>query len=615
MTKSIKIATLTGFILSLLLLSGMLLISIHSGLRIFGDDAAQAGRESANFFRSVAEYDELWERNRESRNLNSFSQDLDDLDKQFYGAEYSASILKRRRNIAKLDSRYISGYRESAQAAAKNFPEDRSLTALAAEAIIMDPLTPDKSRGSLKEYLSFLSSGADTLIKRRFASLVLAINILEGNLKSAAQVRAVNIPWDILASVSLQIPLGQSKRRAEEQVLTDAAILKILDKKPNEAAVVINSVLEALPQVPQIIEAPGNTEFDPETETGLEPSEEQNLDMFRASIDFRKFASDFLYDFGSFARSAQLLESLTDDTSIMRRADAYYLSNDLTKARQDWGWIDTQNAPDPDILSRSRYNLAATADSKEAEKNFLEKMLQSNNPASAGTSTLDRNLIFGLIRYSRLIEDLADAIQELKNRAPPNNALVDLELLKRRLAITPSAKSIPETWQLLEWHPDDMDLYQWAAYYFEFQKQYTELAILLRQMEQRGKTEKDYPWMNLHQCFAAIRAEKLGEAEAILQKTALATWQVPANIARILEYQHSFREADANYQKALDVLELDPKKTKEDASLIYLRKSHVLRFLNKQEECRDALKLALQLNPKNVNARLELDRIDFSSNY
>ncbi|MDR1902773.1 MAG: tetratricopeptide repeat protein [Treponema sp.] len=631
--SKLKLAVIIGFLLSLILVVGVGFISFYSGEGFFPSGDSKAARESALFYRSLAEYDNLWERSREARNLTAFSQMLDKLEKQVKGAEFSRSILKRRRILAREDSRFIIPYREAAQNAASAFPRDVTFAALAAEAVIFDPSTPPKKRRFLDTYISRLS--ASPLANSRFASLILAIRILEGNMKSPQQAAAA-IPWDTLANVSLTLPPGRrEKRLAEEQILMDAAILKILERQTEEARGVIDKVLEP----PPVTEAPvrsaftetaiiSETDTDSEADNGdalftedetgegvaeaviqpVNPVENAPiLSVFAPSPDFLRFAAEFFYDFGPVERTAQLLSSFSDTGSLIRRADAFYLAGDIPAARNGWALLDAsegqaESVSALNIIGRSRYNLALTSNSNDMEKEYLEKLIS--------TPVGDKRIaLFGNIRYSRLF-DTMEAIAILEEQSPRENPLIELELLRRRLPLLTAAKSIPETWLLLEHHPGNLDLYRWALYYFEFQKEYREIAILLNQIDmQKIKS----PWLDIHYSLEQIRGEKFQEAEKILRAIPLAVWVVPANIGRILEYQHSNREALENYEKAWNMLQASKKMNTEDASGVQLRMSHIYRLLGRTDECRKALQLALELDPKNINAQLELDRMDFQN--
>jgi tetratricopeptide (TPR) repeat protein len=619
--SKLKLAVVIGFLLSFILLAGIVFIGFYSGENPFLSGDSKAARESALFYRGLAEYDDFWERSREGRNPAAFSQMLDKLEKQAKGAEFSRSILKRRRLLAREDSRFMAPYREAAQKSAEAFPRDVTFAALASEAVIFDPSTPPKKRRLLSAYLSRLS--ASSLAKSRFASLILAIRILEGNMSSPRQAAAA-IPWDTLANVSLTLPPGRrEKRMAEEQILMDAAILKILEKQTPEARTVIERVLEpplveVAPSLFTATDSPtdGGGAVLPEEETGegtrdapVQPANPVRntpvLSAFAPSPDFLLFAAEFFYDFGPVERTAQLLLSFTDTGSLIRRADAFYLAGNIPEARSGWAQLDAsqgESASALNIIGRSRYNLARTSDSSDTEKQYLEKLI--SNPVDD-----KRILLLGNIRYSRLF-DTGEAIALLEAQNPGGNPLIELELLRRRLPLLTAAKSIPETWLLLEHHPGNQDLYRWALYYFEFQKQYTELAILLNQMDMQKIKN---PWIDIHSGFEQIREENFQEAERILRSVPLAVWVVPANIGRILEYQHSNGEALENYEKAWTMLTSSKKMDNEGASNIQLRMSHVYRLLGRTDECRKALQAALELYPENINARLELDRMDFQN--
>jgi tetratricopeptide (TPR) repeat protein len=182
--------------------------------------------------------------------------------------------------------------------------------------------------------------------------------------------------------------------------------------------------------------------------------------------------------------------------------------------------------------------------------------------------------------------------------------LLDLELLRRRLEQWELPRSVAETWMLLGRHPGDERLYQWGAYFFERQRQYNETALLLNQSRMNGING---PWLGLHEAIARIREGRLNEAEALLQAVSIddADWQVSANLGLLQESRRAVSDALKSYETASSLV-----KDNADAAKIQLRIARCLRSLGRDQEIRRVLEYAQDLDPDNLNVRLELHRLE-----
>ena len=308
------------------------------------------------------------------------------------------------------------------------------------------------------------------------------------------------------------------------------------------------------------------------------------------------FAADYYYDFGDPIRSAELFSRLNSDDAAIRQADALYLAGLTGDARLIWTIL---AEPAAKANENSLYNLAVTSTNTDEAFGYLEK-LSKTDPASNKKSRQ-----FGLIRYSRLLDYVrAIAILEDSGIKPVNYPFIDLELCRRRNTHYEAGRQIAEGWLLLDRHPDEEALYQWTAWLFSFQRYYDELQILLDRTENFDPEKK---WVPFFKAVYAMREGDLDEAENLLRSIppeALG-WHIYANLGRILETQLSFSRAIEQYELAFLNAENAPK----TASRLQYRIAKCFSTLGRPSEALRALDYALDLDPENVSARFEIDRI------
>jgi tetratricopeptide (TPR) repeat protein len=324
-------------------------------------------------------------------------------------------------------------------------------------------------------------------------------------------------------------------------------------------------------------------------------------------------AAWFFYDHANPLMAAELFARLPKDEDTEMEAGALALAGETVRARELWRLLvsprlDGQNEDPPGgSRIRSLYNLAAVSADEEEEKVWLERLfVELNRPASfsAGTSAA----VFGLIRYTRIL-DTPRSIVILAGEGRQKNPFLDLELLRRRLDTWPLDKSLAEAWLLLERHPEEERLYRWAAYFFDWQKQYTETAQLLKNAANRQISSS---WLDLHRALALLREGKTSGGEKIL-KDALETRRLPpetawlyhANLGRVSEGRRSFSAALDYYRNAAALVT-----SKAEAARLQLRISRCLMVLGRDRESRRAVENALELDPDNLDARYELRRLD-----
>jgi tetratricopeptide (TPR) repeat protein len=533
---------------------------------IYIKDRGTAGdmQESA-FHRLLREYDyksrqvfETGQAAMQRRELGRLDNELDRLEKNAEVVESWLSVLKRRRQLAGFDSRFEQPYRESARRAAEIFPYSEPIAAVATAAHIYNSAITREGEASLRNTLPLLASP-------RFAPIRLSLHVLLGDFKTPEQAEA-KLPRDFTAP-----DFYPASTLETEIILPDLMILKILAGNIPSASIAMQTALDAFPS-PALI----------------------------------RLGAEFFYDFGELLRSAELFSMLPDEDALSRQADALWLAGYTDNARAIWAMQFAR--------SKSLYNLALTAPTLEEEIELFERLVERPR---AGDWDSDDNMSrrFGLIRLSRLY-DAPRAIEVLdieKTVIPHMDSLIDLEILRRRTEIMEMPRMIAETWLLLDRYYDVEDLYQWGAWYFDLQRNYPESAKLL-QLAARHNFEGD--WTLLHGALHSIREGNLTAAEDMLSRVVsdgqdyVDYWAAAANLGRVMESFLAPAQALTHYEKAIAVLaESDEEADWIIASKIQVRIALCLKTFGRIEESRRALEYALDLNPDNLNARLELSRL------
>ncbi|MDR3166660.1 MAG: hypothetical protein LBT93_01845 [Treponema sp.] len=573
---SLKGVCIAGAFLSLLLWGGLILL--RSGGSLF---PRQSPLGEDTFYRDLREYDTLLAKGPAPENPESLNLMLDRLEKKALGVESHLAVLKRRRALAFRDPRFLPPYQGAARRVAAVFPYSQPLAAIALEALLREAAVFDRETADqMKEY-------AGRIQETRLMPLVLAGYILSGDMKDPAA--AMGLP-DPEALFTLTLPLfpGGAAAGLNEKLLVDLTILRILAGDLDGAKAGIEDLLRPSP--------------------GSEP----------AAPEILRFAAEFFYNYGNPRRGAEIFARFSDPLCLARAADALWLAglpesarNILTVLTAPPGQADIP----PEILTRSLYNLAATSSDKTEAAAYLTRLLAESSrwkPAGAGDwedlspegeAGLESGYIYGIIRYTRLLDTLrAQAI--LEGGTLQNHPLLDLELLRRRREIWPVDRIIAETWLLLGRHPGEEGLYQWGAYFFDYQRRYEETALALKNAAYH---HLDGYWADLHKALAMIREGRLNEGEELLKTipASAGIWQAPANIARVLEARRSPAAALEYYEIAAAQV-----KKGKAAAAIQLRIVQCLQALGRDRESRRVLEYALDLDPENLNARLELRRLE-----
>ena len=551
----LRITVFSG--LMLLLLIGALLAGIYL-------KGGGSGMEESRFHSLLTEYDYRFRRIQESaavlrQELDNLDNELDRLEKRTEGVETWLSVLKRRRQLAAVDSYYTDSYRQSSQRAALAFPHSEPIAAVAAAALIHDAAITREGDSRIRSILPLFADS-------RYIPLRLYLHVLLGDFRNPGNALA-NLP------PVADIPYAFSGPEASREILANLALLHILAGNNAAAAVMLQDAFINTP-------APAIT----------------------------RLAAEFYYDFGDLLIAAELFSMLPDAASLIRQADSLWLAGYADNARTVWGMLAAPATPGGDLYCKALYNLALTARTQREAAALLERLIGQAGMYAADSTGGDRSREFGLIRYSRFFEaaraiDLLDA--ERAQVVPGNpDTLVDLEIIRRRSEIAEPGRVIAETWLLLERYPQAEDLYQWGAWFFNLHRNYTESALLLRTAARHNHSGR---WLGLYNALQLIREDNLDAAREALAPVAGENWAAAANLGRILEAYHAPAQALAYYEQASAAVRAQGFPAA--ASRIQVRIAHCHKTQGRLNESRQALEYALELNPDNLNARMELTRL------
>jgi len=541
-----------------------------------------------NFFRLLRNYDmavlsmevpgattgqEFEKLNGEMLTHELLTSELDKLEKLAVGVESWLSVLKRRRNLARLYPASAPSYRQAVRRAAEAYPWSGPIAALAAAALVKDTALTREAETQIRSCLPLL---ADPV----FSPLRLSLHVLLGDFSGPDKAGLLSG----LSAAGLQDP-GNAYYAQTEAITLDLAIVKVLEGDMRGASAEIQAAVQ-----------------------GYSNTRDFGFSAFLPSIDFLRFAAEYHYDFGDILAAAELFSQIPGEAALMRQADSLWLAGFTDSARVLWSLLATPDAGQS--AARSLYNLALTAPDQEEAFAFLEKLAaltkENIQPPSGTDAAFIDSLQFGLIRYSRLLE-VSRAIAALESSGflkPSGYPFIDLEIQKRRTETGELGRLIAETWLLLDRHPETEPLYRWAAWFFNFQRNYNESAILCRRAAEYGFPGQ---WIPLYEAVQLMREGGIDAAGDILKEMPVQTadWPVLANLGRIYE-------SELSHSRALECYERAAAKVKNPiaASRIQLRIAKCLGVLGRSGEIRRVLEYALDLDPQNINARLELSRIE-----
>lgn len=549
----LKIVCVIGIALALIISFIMLFSAKGSGKQ----SGVMTTAQNRNFSRELEAYDfyNAPKRVLDGENPAQIEKQLSRLKKQARGVEETLSVLKRRRALAIIDRQYIGAYAKAAREAAETFGYSAPIAAVASDALILGgaPLQPEE-RAFLKKYASRIS-------QTRFESLELGLHILAGNLDNPSLAAGTPALEKLLSTDFAGLP-----RRARQDLLTDEFLLRAVKGDIPGAALRLNTLLGG---------------------TGVDDS-------------IRRAGAEFFYDHQNPLKAGELFSMLQDEKDLERAADSLVLAGETAGARNIWLALASPEN------SRSLYNLASSSADPEEQTTWLEKLLSRKQGSQE-----DSIRIYSIIRYTRLKENSQSTaiLDEFKQ-----HPLLDLELLRRRLEMLPPTRSAAEVWMLLGRHSEDEAIYEWAAWYFDHQKLYSETARVLLEAGRKGMSGY---WIALHKSLALLREGKISEGEKILKGISASDWRIPANLGRIQENRRSFSTALEYYEQAAALINSAglnyTKAKKSDAALIQMRISRCLEALGRTSEAWRALDYAAELDPENINIRRELRRFEGST--
>jgi tetratricopeptide (TPR) repeat protein len=545
---SVRLAVVFGVLFSLIICAALVFLGLRPDRNYFGSPSGASGDQ---FHRLLREYDSIYHPPPDAEQLDTLSALLDRMERSARGVESWLSLLKRRRVLAGASPRMLLRYQDSARRAAAAFPWSEPLAAVAAAALLQEtPLTAENA-GTLRTYAALINEAS-------LCPLALGITILVGDFDSPALALGRGE-----ALLSAGLPLIRSTLARGERLIADLVILRLLKGDYRGAEAQILGI--SRPEIPEL----------------------------------RNFLGEYYYDFGNPLQAAAIFNRAADEKSLFRSADALWLGGRPENARNIWltlsGGVDR-----PETQFRSMYNLAATASSPEERNTWLNLIHARGSSVVAGEPSYQ----YGLTAYTRTLPPgEALALLDKPGGGPELEALRDLEILRRQTWT--ADRTVAETWMLLGRYPQDPRLYQWAAWYFAYQRRYEEAAVLVKTAGYRNIRG---PWLDLAAALCCMEAGRLDQAEELLQALGQEDrpiWQADANLGLILEGRRSPFPALERYETAAARVE-----DKQAASHLQLRIAGCLRSLGRTEDSRRALRYSLDLNPDNLAARLELRRLE-----
>jgi len=549
LANPLKLVSAAGLILALIISWTMLFLVLFRG-------NSGEGKASGNTFaRELKNYDlfDAPKRVIEGANPDRIERMLSGLQKNAKSAEEQLSVLKRRRALALIDRRYISSYAQAAKAAAETFPYSTPIAAAAAEAITLGGSPTENDLALLKSYASGIS-------QYRFDTLALSANVLAGELDNPARAAALPLLPDMLA-----LDLSGFSEKTQRDLLIDEFLLRAYSGDISGAVSDINYLLN----------------------TG--------------AGEITKIGAEFFYDYNDPLRAAELFLSLDGENDYARAADALALAGEIPGARIIW--LALSSGEQSKARLRYLYNLASSSPTIAEEESWLEKLFSQSQSSQSRQGPMDSLNVYSVIRYTRLL-DTGRGIAVLEDIK--GNPLLDLELLRRKQPTWPPTRATSEVWVLLSRSSDDVDLYEWAAWYFEHQRLYSEVTRLLKEAARKGMTGS---WFDLHTSLALIRDGKISEAEKILESRyrdpASSDWRIAANLGRIKESRRAISSALEYYQAAAALVKDTP-----SAALVQLRLARCFEALGRTAESYRAIERAFELDSDNINVRREFRRIE-----
>ncbi|MCL2174900.1 MAG: hypothetical protein FWB73_02530 [Treponema sp.] len=563
--RLLRITIFAGIIL--VFLSAAVLTTFY----IIGRISSKSTRQEDSFHRILREYDSaISVFYGTEREYDFFNGELDRLEKKAISVESWLSVLKRRNFLSRSHSRSLSNYHKSINNALSAYPFSEHITAIAAAALVKNAALNDEKSNQLRIWLPLIADSS-------YNKLRLSLHVLLGDFRNPQ--RAAAVMSDIVSD-------------GTESITVDLAILKIL-RNDYRAAADIQVMLESI--------------------NGEQPADnDEQISKKKLSDNALRFAAEYYYDFGDLLRSAEVFSLINNTNAMSRQADALYLGGYAENAESIWNIL-ANDASAEKQNEIALYNLAVLSldqNEKTQAQTFLEKLhgIEAETDAS---EQIIKSRQFGLILYSRLNELTRAMIilRNTRNLTPAKFPYIDLEINKRNSLEWNLGRQTAETWLLLDRHPEDIDLHKWAAWHLFFQRRYDEIPILLDRL---NMLKYSAGWIQLYNSLYLMNDGNLQEAEKNLLSIPLneTDWTVYANLGRIYEEIRSLSRALSQYELAASaLLENASSQNKKTASRIQQRAAGCLIAQNQAGEAIRVLLNAVDLDPDNISARHELDRL------
>jgi hypothetical protein len=317
------------------------------------------------------------------------------------------------------------------------------------------------------------------------------------------------------------------------------------------------------------------------------------LDLRQAeSLNTFRFAAEYAYDAGNFPLSSRLFAALPDMNALERAGDALFLDGDTAGARELW--LLSSNA-------KSLYNYASFSDDKDEQITVLEKLLaQYAEPSEPA-------FISGLILYTRLLSDERAAAVLGTSPRTAEIPMLDLELWRRTEKMYPPDRALAGMWLLIGRHIGQAQIYEYASWFFGRERQYDELALLLKNASLQGIDSRMLQyWQIMLDARTGDYRSGREALSALGYETEEQPWFVSANIGRFYEAERSWKNAAEHYYMALSNAVRN-----RDKSRVLQRIAVCLVAQGRNSEARSVLEEAVLLDPSNLNARAALNSGQF----
>ncbi len=552
----LRVVCIAGLILSTCISIPLLIVSIIHAKESFRQEQAAVTRsssEAGGLLESLDEFDRVLAQNRLSPPINRLDFILNTAEKNALSVDAHVSILKRRRILAKEIPAYVPQYQNAVYRNLAMFPYSENISIIAGEALLLQKnQLDDNDKKDLSNYIKNISV--------RNSVILLGFYLFEGSARTLTTAKQIPRAAEIFMS-----GIDRIDKNEQPGLITSAAILQILADRKDAAVNLINRYRTTL------LEQPVSAWF------LVEASYDFNNPMTAASV---LGIEDYPY---------------VNSQSIIRLADALYRADNTNDARFFWNLLtfpeDDQEAVPYSILEKALYNLAGTSGANDERQAYLEKLL-----------AISPDNLSGIIMYSRLLNHESAVRLLHQTFAKQADPFIELELIKQNRGYSEPGKTVADTWLLLGRYPANPEIYQWASYFFQEMRMFDEADYLKKNAEYNNI---DAPWLTLQKALDAMRAGDLDYAEELLKSVSPESgWEIPANLGLIKKSQLALTEAIEYFESASSLCG-----NNKDQALIQLNIALCFRALGNVQEARRVLYYAQDLDPNNLQIRLELRKL------